>query len=135
MLLLIAAILGAVTLLAIVIGSIPAAALVYIVKNVYPVVKRISKWAARVENMISLALLALIPLALIVLLFFAGFTIIILLVPIPLILFLPLGLGVLVWLIRAIRRIYIRFRLWIIVTYLRYKTGNNRQPIRIRRNR
>jgi len=136
MLLLIAAILGAVTLLAIVIGSVPAAALVYIWIHVYPAVKRLSKWAARLENMISLALLALIPLVLIILLFFAGFTIIILLLPIPLILFLPLTLGILVWLIRLIRRLYLRWRLWLIVSYLRHRTGSSgRQPIRIRRSR
>ncbi len=136
MLLIIGAIAGAVTLVAIVVGSIPMAAIVFVWKNVFPVVKRLAKWAARPENLASMLLLALIPFVLILVLTFVLSPIFIIFLPIPLILLIPPDLGVLVWLIRGLKTLYNRWRVWLIVMYLRRQMGTaSKQTIKVRRRR
>ncbi len=136
MLLLIGGIAGAVMIVGIVIGSIPMAAIVFVWKNVFPVVKRMAKWSARPENMVSMLLLALIPFVLILILTFTFSPIFIVFIIVPLILFIPPDLGIMVWVIRAVKALYNRWRVWLIVMYLRRQVNaNTRQPIRIRRSK
>jgi hypothetical protein len=53
---------------------------------------------------------------------------ILILIVVPLILFVPIELGVLVWLIRLIRRAYAAWRLWLVITYLRLRTRKQKMP-------
>jgi hypothetical protein len=116
-------------IIGIVILSIPAAAIVYVVKNVYPLIKKAGKWSARAENFFALLVPAVLLLFLIIAASrFSPFILILLVV--PLILFVPIGLGVLVWLIRLIRRAYAAWRLWLIITYLRLRTRKQKMPPR-----
>lgn len=135
LIMLILGVLVAGTLIGILVLSIPMAAIVYVWKNVYPLVKRIAKWSARLENLISLVVPTVILFFLIIL-GFSVFPLIIVLIIVPLVLLVPIGLGVLVWIIRLARRVYARWRIWLIVTYLRLRTrSSNSGPARIARNR
>ena len=118
---------GALALVGIVILSIPAAAILYVVKNVYPLIKRAAKWSASAENFFALLVLAVLLLFLIIATF-RFFPWIIILIVVPLILFVPIELGVLVWLIRLIRRAYAAWRLWLVITYLRLRTRKQKMP-------
>ena len=120
---------GALALVGIVILSIPAAAILYVVKNVYPLIKRAAKWSASAENFFALLVLAVLLLFLIIATF-RFFPWIIILIVVPLILFVPIELGVLVWLIRLIRRAYAAWRLWLVITYLRLRTRKQKMPSR-----
>jgi hypothetical protein len=136
LLMLVGGIAGALIIGGIFIGSIPMAALVFVWKNVFPVVKRLAKWSARPENMVSMLLLALIPFVLILVLTFTFTPLFIIFIPIPLILFIPPDLGIMVWLIRGVKTLYNRWRVWLIVMYLRRQmNASSRQPIRIRRSK
>ena len=126
-LILILVIAGALALIGIVILSIPAAAIVYVVKNVYPLIKRAAKWSASAENFFALLVLAVLLLFLIIATFRFS-TLILILIVVPLILFVPIELGVLVWLIRLIRRAYAAWRLWLVITYLRLRTRKQKMP-------
>ena len=131
LLLFIGGLLGAALIAGIFIVSIPLAALIYVWKNVYPLVKRIAKWSARLENLMSLAVVTGILLFLIIILAWQVSILFIIFIIIPLILLIPIYLGVLVWIIRFIRRAYARWRIWLIVNYLRLRTGSsNRRPMR-----
>ncbi len=128
-------------IMGILIGSIPMAALIYCWKNLYPLVKRIAKWSARLENLLSLAIID----GLLFFIAIAGFMIglplllllpIVMLIPVALILLVPIYLGILVWMIRFVRRFYARWRIWLIVNYLRLRTRTGgRRRVRIRRRR
>ena len=114
-------------IIGIVILSIPAAAILYVVKNVYPLIKRAGKWSASAENFFAL----LVPAVLLLFLIIATYrfsTFILILIVVPLILFVPIELGVLVWLIRLIRRAYAAWRLWLVITYLRLRTRKQKMP-------
>ena len=116
-------------IIGIVILSIPAAAILYVVKNVYPLIKRAGKWSASAENFFAL----LVPAVLLLFLIIATYrfsTFILILIVVPLILFVPIELGVLVWLIRLIRRAYAAWRLWLVITYLRLRTRKQKMPPR-----
>jgi hypothetical protein len=126
-LILILVIAGALALIGIVILSIPAAAILYVVKNVYPLIKRAGKWSASAENFFALLVLAVLLLFLIIATSRFSPWILILIV-VPLILFVPIELGVLVWLIRLIRRAYAAWRLWLVITYLRLRTRKQKMP-------
>jgi hypothetical protein len=117
----------ALALIGIVILSIPAAAILYVVKNVYPLIKRAGKWSASAENFFAL----LVPAVLLLFLIIATFRfspLILILIVVPLILSVPIELGVLVWLIRLIRRAYAAWRLWLVITYLRLRTRKQKMP-------
>jgi hypothetical protein len=118
---------GALALVGIVILSIPAAAILYVVKNVYPLIKRAAKWSASAENFFALLVLAVLLLFLIIATYRFS-TLILILIVVPLILFVPIELGVLVWLIRLIRRAYAAWRLWLVITYLRLRTRKQKMP-------
>jgi Ca2+/Na+ antiporter len=120
---------GALALIGIVILSIPAAAIVYVVKNVYPLIKRAGKWSVSAENFFALLVLAVLLLFLIIATYRFS-TLILILIVVPLILFVPIELGVLVWLIRLIRRAYAAWRLWLVITYLRLRTRKQKMPSR-----
>ena len=120
---------GALALIGIVILSIPAAAIVYVVKNAYPLIKRAGKWSASAENFFALLVLAVLLLFLIIATYRFS-TLILILIVVPLILFVPIELGVLVWLIRLIRRAYAAWRLWLVITYLRLRTRKQKMPSR-----
>ena len=119
----------ALAIIGILILSIPAAAIVYVVKNAYPLIKRAGKWSARAENFFALLVLAVLLLFLIIAAF-RFFPLILILLVFPLILFVPIDLGVLVWLIRLIRRAYAAWRLWLVITYLRRRTREKKMPPR-----
>jgi len=118
---------GALALIGIVILSIPAAAILYVVKNVYPLIKRAAKWSVSAENFFALLVLAVLLLFLIIATYRFS-TLILILIVVPLILFVPIELGVLVWLIRLIRRAYAAWRLWLVITYLRLRTRKQKMP-------
>jgi len=118
---------GALALIGIVILSIPAAAIVYVVKNAYPLIKRAGKWSVSAENFFALLVLAVLLLFLIIATYRFS-TLILILIVVPLILFVPIELGVLVWLIRLIRRAYAAWRLWLVITYLRLRTRKQKMP-------
>ncbi|UCG85845.1 MAG: hypothetical protein JSW71_18320 [Gemmatimonadota bacterium] len=140
-LLIVGALLAGVIVMGILIGSIPMAALVYIWKNVYPVVKRMAKWSARLENLLSLAVIDGALFFVIIAAFMIGLPtllliFIILLIPVALILLVPIWLGILVWVIRFVRRFYARWRIWLVVNYLRFRTrAGGRRRVRIVRRR
>ncbi|MCX5995671.1 MAG: hypothetical protein NTV59_06710 [Chloroflexi bacterium] len=117
----------ALALIGIVILSIPAAAIVYVVKNAYPLIKRAGKWSVSAENFFALLVLAVLLLFLIIATYRFS-TLILILIVVPLILFVPIELGVLVWLIRLIRRAYAAWRLWLVITYLRLRTRKQKMP-------
>ena len=119
----------ALALIGIVILSIPAAAIVYVVKNAYPLIKRAGKWSVSAENFFALLVLAVLLLFLIIATYRFS-TLILILIVVPLILFVPIELGVLVWLIRLIRRAYAAWRLWLVITYLRLRTRKQKMPSR-----
>jgi hypothetical protein len=117
----------------IVIGSIPAAAMVYVWKNVYPIVKRMAKWSARVENLAILGIIDAILFLLVIVAFIAVSPLLIVFILIPLYLLIPIELGILVWLIRFTKRIYGRIRIYLLVTYLKFRIrpGVRRRPPRM----
>jgi len=117
----------ALAVIGIVILSIPAAAIVYVVKNAYPLIKRAGKWSVSAENFFALLVLAVLLLFLIIATYRFS-TLILILIVVPLILFVPIELGVLVWLIRLIRRAYAAWRLWLVITYLRLRTRKQKMP-------
>ena len=119
----------ALAIIGILILSIPAAAIVYVVKNAYPLIKRAGKWSARAENFFAL-LVPTVLLLFLIIATFRFFPLILILIVVPLILFVPIELGVLVWLIRLIRRAYATWRLWLVITYLRRKTREKKMPPR-----
>ena len=119
----------ALAVIGIVILSIPAAAIVYVVKNAYPLIKRAGKWSVSAENFFALLVLAVLLLFLIIATYRFS-TLILILIVVPLILFVPIELGVLVWLIRLIRRSYAAWRLWLVITYLRLRTRKQKMPSR-----
>jgi len=116
-------------IIGIVIGSMPAAAIVYVVKNVYPLIKRAGKWSVRAENFFALLVLA-VPLLFLIIAASSFSSWILILIVVPLILFVPIELGVLVWLIRLIRRAYAAWRVWLVITYLRFRTREKKMPPR-----
>lgn len=120
--------LGMAMVMGIVIGSIPLAALVYVWKNLYPLVKRIAKWSAQLENLLSLAIIDGVLFFIIIATFALGLPLLIvmfvfLLIPFAFVLLVPIYLGVLVWIIRFTRRFYARWRIWLIVGYMRFRAG------------
>jgi hypothetical protein len=119
--LLILAILGAVVA-AIVIGGffalIALTCLIYVISHVYPWLRRIAVWCARPENLFAFLILAIVLIILIVIVaILLRFTLLLILIIYPLLLFLPVYLGIVVWIIRLIRWLYSHYSDWIAGLY------------------
>ncbi len=93
-------------------------AFIYAISHLYPWLRKIAVWAAKPENLIPLLLLALLLIILIILgAALLHITLLFLLIVFPLLLFFPIDLGILVWIIRLIRWIYRRWRGWLVSIY------------------
>jgi hypothetical protein len=83
---------------------------IYAVGHIYPWLRKIAVWAAKVENLVALILLAVVLIILIILgAVLLHKTLIFLLIVFPLLLFFPIDLGILVWVIRLIRWLYFKW--------------------------
>jgi len=84
---------------------------VYIWTHIYPWLRTVSELAAKPENFLSLAILAVLLIVVILIgaLFF-HFTLLLLLIVYPLVMFLPLYLGIIVWIIRLVLWLFIKWR-------------------------
>jgi signal transduction histidine kinase len=92
--------------------------LIYGVSHLYPWLRKIAVWAAKVENLFALILLAVVLIILVVLLAaLLHVTLLLILIVFPLLLFFPIGLGILVWIIKLIRWIYRKWRGWMVSIY------------------
>lgn len=98
------------------------ALLIYVISHAYPWLRNIAVWAAKPENLFSLLTLAIILIIVGVLAFaalggimgiFFGFMLIL----IAIFLFIPVGLGILVWIIRLVRWVYRQWRGWLVGIY------------------
>jgi len=99
-------------------GSFLLAVIIYVISHLYPWLRKIAVWSAKLENLIPLFLLSVILFILIILGYALLHSILILLLlPLPLLLFFPIDLGILVWLIRLVRWIYFRWRGWLVGIY------------------
>jgi signal transduction histidine kinase len=84
---------------------------IYAVSHLYPWLRKIAVWAAKPENLIALILLAVFLIILVVLgAVLLHAMLLLVLIVFPLLLFFPIDLGVLVWVIRIIRWIYFKWR-------------------------
>jgi signal transduction histidine kinase len=84
---------------------------IYAVSHIYPWLRKIAVWAAKAENLFALILLAVVLIILVILLFVLLKSIwLLILIVFPLLLFFPIDLGILVWVIRLIRWIYFQWR-------------------------
>lgn len=93
--------------------------LIYIISHLYPWLRKIMAWCARPENFFSLLVLALLLIILIVMAaIFLRFTLLLVLIVFPLLLFIPLDLGLVVWVIKIIQWLYFRWRDLIVNFYV-----------------
>ena len=93
--------------------------LIYIVSHVYPWLRKICLWCARPENFLSFLIPAVLLFILII--FDAVFLrqpLVLLLIVVPLVLFIPLGLGILVYALRLISWLYNLWRGLVMRLYL-----------------
>jgi signal transduction histidine kinase len=84
---------------------------IYAVSHLYPWLRKIAVWAAKAENLIPLLLLALLLIILVILgaaLLHA--TLLLVLIVFPLLLFSPIDLGIMVWIIKLIGWTYGKWR-------------------------
>ncbi len=102
-------------------GMIFLAIAIYVVKNLYPPLRKVALWAARLENFLPLLILAVVLLFLIILIAIMAFRLpgivaILLILVVLLVLVvlfyvdMVLGLGILVYLIRIIYWLYGRYK-------------------------
>ena len=118
---LILVLLGAVVA-AIVIGGffalIALTCLIYVISHVYPWLRRIAVWCARPENLFAFIILAIVLIILILIVaILLHFMLALILIIYPLLLFLPVDLGIVVWIIRLISWLYDKWRGWLISIY------------------
>ena len=91
---------------------------IYGVSHLYPWLRKIAVWAAKGENLFALILIAVVLMLLVILLAaLLHITLLLLLIVFPLLLFFPIGLGVLVWVVRLIRWLYRTWRGWWVSIY------------------
>jgi hypothetical protein len=84
---------------------------IYGVSHLYPWLRKIAVWAAKAENLFALILLTVVLIIVVILLAtLLHSALLLLLIVFPLLLFFPIGLGVLVWEIRIINWIYFKWR-------------------------
>jgi hypothetical protein len=100
------------------------ALLVYNVSHIYPWLRPIALWCAKLENLFALLVLAIL---LIVLIVFAYIllrsVLILLLIFIPILLFIPIDLGILVWVIKLVRWLYRQWRALFLRIYIAARLG------------
>jgi len=99
---------------AIVIGGffalIALTCLIYVISHVYPWLRKIAVWCAKPENLFAFLILAFVLIFLIIVVaFLLRFMLLLVLIIFPIILFLPVDLGIVVWIIRTIIWIYLRW--------------------------
>jgi len=83
---------------------------IYAVGHIYPWLRKIAVWAAKAENLIALIVLAVVLIILIILgAALLHKTLLFLLIVFPILLFFPIDLGILVWVIRLIRWLYFKW--------------------------
>ena len=100
------------------------ALLVYNVSHIYPWLLPIAKWCAKLENLFALLVLATLLIVLIVFGYILLRSILILLlIVVPILLFIPIDLGILVWVIRLIRWLYRRWRALFLRIYIAARLG------------
>jgi len=119
--LLILAVLGGVAA-AMVVGGffvlIALTCLIYVVSHVYPWLRKIAVWCAKPENLFAFLILAIVIIVLILIAaFLLRFMLLLILIIFPIILFLPVDLGIVVWIIRIIRWLYLRWSGWLVSLY------------------
>lgn len=120
--LLILGLLGAVVV-ALVLGGffalIALTCLIYIISHLYPWLRKIMAWCARPENFFSLLFLAILLIVLIVMAaILLRFTLMLFLIVFPILLFIPLDLAIIVYLIKIIQWLYRRWRDLIVNFYV-----------------
>jgi hypothetical protein len=100
------------------------ALLVYNVSHIYPWLRPIAKWCAKLENLFGLLVLAILLIVLIVFAYILLRSVLILvLIFIPILLFIPIGLGMLVWVIKLIRWLYRQWRALFLRVYIAARLG------------
>jgi len=91
---------------------------IYGVSHLYPWLRKIAVWAAKAENLLALILLAVVLIILVIIIAtLLRSVLVFLLIVAPLLLFFPIGLGILVWVIRLIRWVYFTWRGWLVGIY------------------
>ena len=91
---------------------------IYGVGHLDPWLRKIAVWAAKGENLFPLILLAVVLMLLVILLAaLLHITLLLLLIVFPLLLFFPIDLGVLVWVVRLVRWLYRTWRGWLVSIY------------------
>lgn len=104
--------------IAIFFGLIFLALLTYVVSHVYPWLKRLAKLCAKLENLFSFLILAVVLIILVIILFMLLRSIIVLLLILPpLLLFIPVDLGLIVWIIRLIKWLFAKWKSWLVSIY------------------
>ena len=104
--------------IAIFFGLIFLALLTYVVSHVYPWLKRLAKLCAKPENLFSFFILAVVLIILVIIMFMLLRSILILLLIFPpLLLFIPVDLGLIVWIIRLIKWLFAKWKGWIMSIY------------------
>jgi signal transduction histidine kinase len=84
---------------------------IYGVNHLYPWLRKIAVWAAKGENLFALILLAVILFVVVIIIAALLHSVwLLLLVVFPLLLFFPIDLGILVWIIKLVRWIYFSWR-------------------------
>jgi hypothetical protein len=92
-------------------GLFGLAAFVYVWTHIYPWLKSVGKLAAKPENFFPLAIIAVLLIVVILIgALFLHFTLLLLLLVIPLVMFIPLDLGIIVWLVRLVQWLFIKWR-------------------------
>lgn len=104
--------------IAIFFGLVFLALLTYVVSHVYPWLKRLAKLCAKPENLFSFLILAVVLIILVIIMFMLlrSILIILLIFP-PLLLFIPVDLGLLVWIIRLIKWLFAKWKNWLLGVY------------------
>jgi len=92
---------------------------VYLWTHIYPWLRSVGNLAAKPENFFPLAILAVLLIIVIVLgALLLHFMLLLLLLVIPLIMFIPLDLGIIVWVLRILQLLFIKWRGLIVGLYV-----------------
>ena len=92
---------------------------VYLWTHIYPWLRSVGNLAAKPENFFPLAILAVLLIIVIVLgALLLRFMLLLLLLVIPLLMFIPLDLGIIVWVLRILQWLFIKWRGLIVGLYV-----------------
>jgi hypothetical protein len=126
---------GAIAILAGFFLLMTLASLIFTLDHAYPWFKKISLWAAKLENLFALIILAVIVIIILVvltiLLYLTGFRFYffpLILMPITLFFIIPAGLGIVVWILRLIRGLFARWRGWLVNLYISMQLKRHKIP-------